>query len=245
MEITYSCLRTVRCRDTLKSPTGSSNAAQNLGYQLYLELLFGDPHNPFEQYLAQRQISISSPMRLVSNFCSQQGCSSAVDIPGQGAPSSRKCDCVVPEDCGSESLCCTAFHWSNDAYSLLLRTGEGWISILGFVFCSIYFCVLVCFVHFISVFLLMLLLLHSLEALGNGWSSTQALGQEMSDSYCFKMCHFKQRFSLGEIGRIRAQAQKGRIGWISLTFSWSAGCYLLHQDPSGILLKGMSPVIKI
>lgn len=104
---------------------------------------------------------------------------------------------------------------------------------------------LLIFVQFISVLLLILLLQHSPEALGNGLSSRQTLGQEMSYSHCFKMHDFKKAFSLGAIGRIRAQAQTGRTGQISLTFSWNARCYLLHQDPLGISFKGIPAVIRI
>ena len=115
-EITCSHLSLVRSRDPPKSPTGSSKAAQSLGHQLCLEHLLGDPDNPFEQYIAQRQISVFCLMRLVRNFCSWQGCSSAVDIPVQGAHSSVKCDCGVPKDCSWESLYYTAFPWVNTCF---------------------------------------------------------------------------------------------------------------------------------
>lgn len=124
-EIAYSHLSPVRSRDPPKSPTGSSKAAQSLGHQLCLEHLLGDPDNPFKQYIAQRQISISCPMRLVRNFRSRQGCSSAVDIPAQGAPSSIKCDCGVPKDRSWESLYYTAFPWVNTCFfSPLVHLGR-------------------------------------------------------------------------------------------------------------------------
>lgn len=85
-------------QDPLKSPAGSRKVAQRSGLQLCPKHLLGDPDSPLEMYIAQRQTSTSSPMRLVRNFCSWQGCSSIVDIPVQGAPSSAKCDCGDPKD---------------------------------------------------------------------------------------------------------------------------------------------------
>lgn len=89
------------------------------------------------------------------------------------------------------------------------------------------------------------LLLLSPEVLVNGPSRRQALGQEMSNSCCFKIRDFKKGFFSGEMGKIRPQAQIKRIGWIYPTFSCSTGCCLLPQYPLGILLKGMSAVKRI
>lgn len=149
-----------------------------------------------------------------------------------------KCDCGVPKDHSWESLYCTPFPWVNTCFfappaHLGRRIFPPFLSTSAFS--SIYFC----------VFLLMPLLPLSPEVLGNGLSRRQALGQEMFYSHYVKTCDFKKEFSSGEIGRIRAQAQTGRIGWMCPTFSWSVGYYLLHQDPLGILLKGMAAVKRI
>lgn len=85
-EITYSCQSHVRSRihSNLLQDPGRLHRSQD---SRCLKHLLGDPHSPLEMYIAWRQTSTSSPMRLVRSLCSWQGYSSAVGIPVKGAPS--------------------------------------------------------------------------------------------------------------------------------------------------------------